>query len=401
MTTSSMFESLGLATQQLYLEIPAMTANSAAFSTATFSTAAATRRAYLNQICLNAIQDWFQTDNPLNINPNDVKVWPNVAALPSFWEIVNGTVLTVGQQRFCLLPTEAIEADELRVPQEWIDIPGWLADYYLLLQVDSDEGYVQVVGYTTHAELKTKGQYDADDRSYRLNVEDLIADINVIGLAQEFCAAQTLRTAVPALATIAQAQAQQLLTRLASAEQVMPRLAIPFSLWGGLMAHGGWRQRLYEQRQGLPEQWSVSQWLQTGFSELVAQFGWDQGNLAAAPVMLGSRSLGAGTIGLTRQLTIAQASYQLQITPQTIDPPAQDQAVWRFTLSPSDPNQSIPTGFTLRLLSEDLQPFENNSDTAIAPVAQLYVDVILAAGEGIVWEVEPQPEGYDREILRF
>jgi hypothetical protein len=387
MTTSSIFESLGLTTQQLYLEIPATTTHSTSFSTA-----AAQRRAYLNQICLSAVQEWLKTDKRL-----DAKIWPNVSALMSFWEIVNGSVLTIGSQRFCLLPTEAIDADELRVPQEWIDIPSWIADYYVLLQVDSDEGYVKVVGYTTHADLKTKGQYDADDRTYTLPTEDLIADINVIWLAQEFCATQTLRTAVPALATLEQAQANQLITRLSASEQVIPRLAIPFSLWAALIAHGGWRQRLYEQRQGLPEQWSVSQWLQTGLSELATQLGWGQGNAQAAPVMLGSRGLSSGTTAMQRELTIASQPYLLQIIPQTSD----NQTVWRFTLSSPTSNQPIPAGFTLRLLSEDLQPFENNSDTAIAPVAQLYVDVILAQGEGIVWEVEPQPEGYDREILRF
>jgi hypothetical protein len=387
MTTSSMFESLGLVTQHLYLEIATTTEN-----LANFSTAATQRRAYLNQICLSALQDWLTIDKGL-----DAKIWPNVSALLSFWEIVNGSILTVGSQRFCLLPTEAIDADELRVPQEWIDIPSWVADYYLLLQVDADEGYVKVMGYATHADLKTKGQYDADDRTYALPTEDLIANINVIWLAQEFCGIQTLRAAVPELASIKLAQANQLITRLASPEQAMPRLAIPFTLWSALIVHGGWRQRLWEQRQGLPEQWSVSQWLQTGLSALATQLGWGQGHAEAAPVMLGSRGLSSGTTGMQRELTIDNQIYLLQIIPQISD----NQTVWRFMLSADQPNQPIPAGFTLRLLSEDLQPFENNSDTAIAPVAQLYVDVILAVGEGIVWEVEPQPEGYDREILRF
>jgi hypothetical protein len=48
-----------------------------------------------------------------------------------------------------------------------------------------------------------------------------------------------------------------------------------------------------------------------------------------------------------------------------------------------------------------LQPFENNADTANASTTTLYVEVMLADGEGIVWEVEPMPEDYDREILWF
>ena len=61
----------------------------------------------------------------------------------------------------------------------------------------------------------------------------------------------------------------------------------------------------------------------------------------------------------------------------------------------------IPAGFKLRLLTEDLLPFEGNEDSANTEVEQLYVEVTLEPGEGIVWEVEPIPEAYDREILRF
>lgn len=51
--------------------------------------------------------------------------------------------------------------------------------------------------------------------------------------------------------------------------------------------------------------------------------------------------------------------------------------------------------------AEDLQPFANNEDIAITAVEQLYVEVPLEAGDGIVWEIEPIPENYDQEILRF
>lgn len=62
---------------------------------------------------------------------------------------------------------------------------------------------------------------------------------------------------------------------------------------------------------------------------------------------------------------------------------------------------AIPGGFKLRLLTEDLQPFPNNEDVATTAVELLFVDVALQPGEGIVWEIEPLPENYDREILRF
>ncbi|MEH1940390.1 MAG: hypothetical protein V7L01_09265 [Nostoc sp.] len=37
----------------------------------------------------------------------------------------------------------------------------------------------------------------------------------------------------------------------------------------------------------------------------------------------------------------------------------------------------------------------------ITAVEQLYVEVALLPKEGIIWEIEPLPENYDRELLKF
>jgi hypothetical protein len=78
-----------------------------------------------------------------------------------------------------------------------------------------------------------------------------------------------------------------------------------------------------------------------------------------------------------------------------------EEGMWRFELRNSALAGLIPSSFKLRLLTEDLQPFENNEDIATEAVERLYVEVAIAPGEGLVWEVEPSPENYDREILRF
>jgi Protein of unknown function (DUF1822) len=160
----------------------------------------------------------------------------------------------------------------------------------------------------------------------------------------------------------------------------LPRLAIPFSPWGSLLAHGGWQQRLYEQRQGYTEQWFMQQSLQGGLSQLAEQFGWGL-TLPTVPVMSGRRSAeSAATAGLSRRLTMAGHADELTIVPQG------DVAnrVWRFTLTSADPDRRIPAGFSLRLLTEDLQPFENNTDTATMATTALYLEVMLEPEEGIV-----------------
>ncbi|HEY9661559.1 MAG TPA: DUF1822 family protein, partial [Allocoleopsis sp.] len=103
-----------------------------------------------------------------------------------------------------------------------------------------------------------------------------------------------------------------------------------------------------------------------------------------------------GTTALIRQIQVAGDAYVLQVIPVDMDA-----NVWRFELRSQTPGALIPPGFVLRLLTEDLQPFENNQATTSVPVEQLYLEAALDLGEGIVWEVEPTPAEYEREILRF
>ncbi|MEH2202460.1 MAG: DUF1822 family protein [Nostoc sp.] len=354
-----------------------------------YSTAGACQRGWINQKCLQAFLPWFQEE----IAPT-ARVYPNSAALPSFWEVVNGTAITFERDRLVLIPTLAMDDDELRVPQEWVDIPEWVADYYIAVQVNPDDGWMKIFGYTTHQIMKTKGVYDAGDRTYSLESEDLIPDINVLWVTRQLNQLETLRAEIAPLDSIGKTQAENLLERLGDRDVKFPRLAVPFSLWGALLAHSGWRKKLYELRQGLLIQRSIPQWLQTGVANLAQQWGWEKREFVVVPV--GMRSA-EPVLGLSRQIIIAEQTYELRIFPKS----ASENDVWRFELRSTTLDGQIPAGFKLRLLTEDLQAFENNEDTATIPVDMLYLEVILELGEGLVWEIEPTPEDYEREILRF
>lgn len=376
----------------LILEIPANTQNEAYHRSQSFSHPAWGYQAYLNQLCLDVILPWLQSD----FAPN-AKISPNINALPSIWELVNGSAITSNGIRFVLIPSEAMDLSELRVPQEWVDISSWVGDYYLAVQVEPDEAYVRVWGYCSHAQLKDKGNYDASDRTYSLDATDIITDISVLAVALEFCQTESTRSAIVEIPILPQSQAENLISRLGNPEVMTPRLAIPFELWGALIEHSGWRQSLYQRRLGLPEQWSVLQWLQSGVSQLAENIGWGSLNLQLSTASARSvEEMQPGTI-LSRQLAIAGQSYELNIIPQgegkTIS--------WRFQLRNAAVGAAVPGGFKLRLLTEDLQSFPNNEDIAITAVEQLFVEVTLETGEGIVWEIEPLPDDYDREILRF
>ncbi|MGI0486935.1 DUF1822 family protein [Pantanalinema rosaneae CENA516] len=374
----------------LYLEIPEIREPEAAFSTP-----GSRWRATLNQITLDTVLPWLRREYAPN-----AKVW-RPGSLASLWDVVTGTAITVDGLRLVLVPTTAIDADELRVPQEWVDLPSWVADYYLAVQVNVDEGWLRIDGYTTHQRLKAQASYDANDRTYSLDATDLIQDVNVLWVTRELCPEETLRAEVSELPALPLAQAENLLKRLGNPAVTFPRLEVPFSLWGVLLEHGGWRQRLYELRQGLPEQWSAQQWLQAGISRLAQQLGWSQ--MALQPIAAtGMRSAPESgwrksqSSALVRELTIAGAPYELLVSPLE-----DELSAWRFELRPATADQVIPAGWTLRLLTEDLQAFPDNEDAATSDTTELYVEVAVEPGEGLVWEINPLPDDYDREVLRF
>ncbi|MDZ8185746.1 MAG: DUF1822 family protein [Nostoc sp. ChiSLP02] len=357
-----------------------------------YSTNGGRQRAWVNQACVETFLAWLKAE----ITPN-ARVFPNTAILPSFWEFVNGTTINFDDARLVLIPTLAIDVDELRIPQEWVDIPEWVADYYLAVQFNPDEGWMRVFGYTTHQQVKTLGVYDAGDRTYSLEFEDLIPDLNVLWVNRQFHTEETRRVPVEPLPPLPQTQANNLLARLSNADIKFPRLEVPFSLWASLIVHGGWRQRLYELRQGIAQPASIGQWLQEGVSNFAQQLGWQLQQFTALPSGMRSRETSVSVLGLSRQIIVAENTYELRIFPQG-NP---EEQIWRWELRSANRENMIPAGFQLRLLTEDLQTFPNNEDIATTPVEELYVEVMLEPGEGLVWEVIPCPVEYEWEILRF
>jgi len=383
---SSVFDST-----QIWLEFSAQQQNQAWEKSQSFSLASSRWNAYLNQICLITVLPWLQEEYVPR-----AKVWPNNPALSSFWEMVNGTAIVLDNTRFVLIPSEAIDQSELQVPQEWVDIPSWIADYYLAVQINPDDRCVVIWGYATHKQLK-QGFYDVSDRTYSLPQENLIHDLNVLWVARQLATEEITRAEVTPLAILPQAQAENLLQRLGNPAIIEPRLAVPFELWGALLEHGGLRQQLSSRRMGLPAQQSIVNWLRTEVSEIAQQIGWKKIELQLDFARARGIELTEGEAMLSRQLQIAGQQYELQVFPLK----NLEQQTWRFQLQNSAPGGVIPGGFKLRLLTEDLQPFAGNEDVAFTAQEQLYIDVSLAPGEGLVWEIEPIPENYDREILHF
>ncbi|PSN19233.1 hypothetical protein C7271_08360 [filamentous cyanobacterium CCP5] len=197
-------------------------------------------RTYLHRLAAMALQTWMQEEGD-----QAAQLWPPND--PSdVWPLVDGLALTLGTRRIVVVLSETIDAATLQVPQEWVDIPDWAADYYLAAHVDVDEQRLVLWGYTTHAQVKTQGVYEPSDRTYTLSDTDLIQDFSVFWVAQQLEQLQT--ASIAALPPLSTAQAEQLVERLVSTAE--PRLEIPFAQWGALLSDRRWRQILLQRRQG-------------------------------------------------------------------------------------------------------------------------------------------------------
>ena len=209
--------------------------------------------AYLNRICLHQFISWLDDWLSEESVPQP-SVWLGEDSLPSLWEVVNGAAIQVGQTRLVLVPSETMDLEELSVPQEWVDISNWAADYYLAVQVnldDEDECWMEVYGFATHRQLKNQARYNLSDRTYSLATQQLTENLTLLFAKLELC----LQQEVPSVATLSADEAKKLLLTLGDASVYSPRLRldVPFVQWAALLANEQWRQQLYHQRLGNQE----------------------------------------------------------------------------------------------------------------------------------------------------
>ena len=356
------------------------------------------QQVYLNHLCLTVFLLWLQTETASKYF-NPPQVFPSKVTLASIWSLVNGTAIEINNKRLVLIPEENFDIEELKVPQEWIDIPSWVADYYLAVQIDTEEEWLRVWGYTTHHQLKNTGTYISRDRTYSVEAIDLQENLNIFFLLEELFPETNTQTEVTSLPSLSSTQAHNLIQRLGNTNTIFPRRSVPFATWGTLLEHGGWRQSLYRMREGLSPSSSVKEWLETGIDEFTKRLGWQNFQLQPGIAKTGAAKNNhklAGETYVSRQLTITNQVYELKIIPENIEA-----NIWRFELHSLELGGLIPQGFKLKLLTEELAEFENNENIATVAVQKLLLEIALESGEGLVWEIDPLPDNYDREILRF
>jgi Protein of unknown function (DUF1822) len=239
----------------------------------TYSNTTARNNARLNQICLHQVQAWL-TEIGIESTPTFTP-----AQIDSIWDVVNGCALTIGNRRLILIPSDKLDREELSVPQEWVDIPTWLGDYYLAAQIDLDDRTMNIWGYTSHRTLRETGTFDRLDRTYNISSDFLIGDLDILWMAQLLDLQEI--TTVPPIPNLNTDRSTSAIDRLSHPSPYSPRLDLDFNTWAEIVSNNDLREHLYHRRlqvatlQANPTPaLSLTHWLQQEFSQALEQ-GWD------------------------------------------------------------------------------------------------------------------------------
>jgi Protein of unknown function (DUF1822) len=212
--------------------------------------------AYLNGVCLKTFLNWLSEWLAEEAFPQP-SVWHG-QDLASIWEVLNGTAFQIGETRLVLIPCDEEELEEFCVPQEWVDIPNWSADYYLPVQVNFDwddgECWIELCGFATHRQLKHEGRYSAGDRTYSLAIEELTASLTVMQITFGL----NLQQEIAPLPSLSDLKATELLHTLGNSSVYSPRLIVPFAEWAAFLANDKCRQQLYDRRLGIIQEPAVA-----------------------------------------------------------------------------------------------------------------------------------------------
>ncbi len=309
--------------------------------------------AYINQICLHAFLDWISTEDfP------QASVWYSFPGTPAFWEFVNGTAILLEGRRVVLIPSEAIDDSELEVPQEWVDIPSWAADYYLAVQVQPDGEWVRIWGYTTHKELKSLAHYDSVDRTYCMDARHLTKDLNAFSLSYQFCGEEQIKVAIAPLPQLSTQKAENLVQRLGNSSVTFSRLGVQFATWGAVLENEQWRQRLYQQRQQSQSsqmQVNLSRWLEGIYDnswEAIETFLQSNSNSFAVNFR-SSSEFGFGSIKRAKLIDLGmEIESQKVVLLVAFIPEDRQQVSIRVQLHPTGGESYLPVNIKLALLLE-------------------------------------------------
>lgn len=209
-------------------------------------------RGYLNLLVRKIFLSWLNlmldSDFPDNFSLED-----NL----SIWEFINGNTIDINSSRIVLIPIETQDKTEFSIPEEWLKIPSWVGSYYLPVEVNLEENYLNFWGYTSYEDLITYGSFDSLNHSIDFPWECLETDLNLICLEYEY--GWDLIPQISPLPILSNLKKETLIQEIHNYS--FPRLLINFEQWLSLISDKKIRYQLFSDRQCV----NLTSWLNQQF----------------------------------------------------------------------------------------------------------------------------------------
>lgn len=246
---------------QLSLQISSTIQQEASEKAQCHSNRIAQYNAYINRVCLYTFINWLDDEQtPV--------IFPSKEGLFEILEVMNGCAIDIDRRRIVIIPCEISDFDCLCIPQEWIDIPSFVGDYYLAVTVDLEavgsESIMRVEGFATHRQIKQFASFNDTERTYNLAVDELIQSLTVMDVSWGI----QMRAIIPELLPLTTDEANSLLELFGDKAIISPRLRVdvPFTQWGALLANDVLRRQLYIRRfNNVTHPNNLNQWLNNIF----------------------------------------------------------------------------------------------------------------------------------------
>ncbi|MGK7944734.1 MAG: DUF1822 family protein, partial [Microcystaceae cyanobacterium] len=227
--------------------------------------------AYLNKLSLNTVKKIFRDDDELG--RQEIREYPQDQQV-SFWDILNGSYLTVGSLRFLIIPSDTDQINDLEIAQEWIDIPSLVPHYYGFVNLDLEENLFYLLGFLTHKMLNQNATLQPNKRLYYLSQPHLLS-LDSLVISQKRLSSNPISQNTTTHLQLSSKMAKSLIQQLSQTAHYSPKLDTSFRTWAALIENYQWREKLYQER--LKEAQStvlkIEHWLQRNFT-LSIQLGW-------------------------------------------------------------------------------------------------------------------------------
>jgi Protein of unknown function (DUF1822) len=198
-----------------------------------------TTPADLNLQCKAIIKEWLQESMGLP-SKEDSPYSGSPERLVS--QLVNGFCLKIKKSKVIFIPSEQIDISSFEVAQEWVDLPEWMGDYYVPIQVDVDAQHLHLWGMITHQELKQVEEPDDKKfRYYNVDADRTIDNLEVLWTSCELAPEPRSKNIPMLMFCAGHGVAKQLIDRVKSeTESNFERLVLAFEQWGAILNDPGY-----------------------------------------------------------------------------------------------------------------------------------------------------------------